>query len=159
MQGVSPVRSVFPCHQKMFIWSCKIRCWNSCPMPQVIQMEICPWLFGTFEKLLESWLDFPITAGHHDMPLDYERPIIGMFFHLRWFCLLRGFLFIECPSCEFLYCWTNSHIKMLYQKIFPLILLNTCPLRSLICSRLPRIGLDKLSPKAVYLKLGFPFFI
>ena len=47
--------------------------------------------------------------------------------------------------------------KLLYPKIFPLILLNTCPLRSPTCPRMTKNGPDNLSPKAVYLKLGFPF--
>ena len=103
------------CH-KVFVWSYKIHCWNSCPIPQVIQMESWPWLFGIFKRFLEPWLDCPRSAGHHATPLDYERPIIGMSFHLRWFCPLRGFLFIEYPLCEFLCCWTNSHMQIMVLK-------------------------------------------
>ena len=69
-----------PHYQKMFVWPYRICCWISCPIPQVTQMEICPWLFSTFERFLESWLDFPRSAGCHAMPLDYERPIIGNVF-------------------------------------------------------------------------------
>ena len=32
-------------------------------MPQVIQMEICPWLFNTFDRFFESWLDCHIWVG------------------------------------------------------------------------------------------------
>ena len=47
--------------------------------------------------------------------------------------------------------------KLLYPKIFPLIFLKTLQEKSSICSRLPKSGPDKISPKTVYLKLGFTF--
>ena len=46
----------------------------SCLMPQVIQMEVCLWLFGAFEGLLDSTA--PYQFRHHVMSLDYERPVI-----------------------------------------------------------------------------------
>ena len=63
-----------------FAWLYVICCWNSCLMPQVIQTEVWPWLFGIFERFLESWLDYPISAGYRSMPLDYEGRVIGNVF-------------------------------------------------------------------------------
>ena len=45
--------------------------------------------------------------------------------------------------------------KLLYPKIFPPIFLNKCQEKSPNCSRKFKSWPDKLSPKAVYLKLGF----
>ena len=47
--------------------------------------------------------------------------------------------------------------QQLYPKIFPPILINICSLRSSTCSRMPKSWPDKLSPKAMYIKLGFAF--
>ena len=43
-------------------------------MPQAIQMEICPWLFGTFGETA------PGVLRHHVMPRAYGRPVIGSVF-------------------------------------------------------------------------------
>ena len=45
--------------------------------------------------------------------------------------------------------------KLLYPKIYPLIFLNTCQVRSSNCSTKSKSGPDKPSPKTVYPKLGF----
>ena len=84
----------------------------SCSIPQVIQMEVCLWLFDTFEGFLESWLDFPqISLDTMSCLLIMKGLLLEMYFHFRWFCSLRGFTFIEYSSCEFLCCWTISHIQ------------------------------------------------
>ena len=43
-------------------------------MPQAIQMEICPWLFGTFRGTA------PCVFRHHVMPIAYGRLVIGSVF-------------------------------------------------------------------------------
>ena len=53
--------------------------------------------------------------------------------------------------------WSFHLCLMLYPKIFPPIFLNTFQVRSSNCSRKPKGWPDKLSPKAVYLILGFHF--
>ena len=53
-------------------WSCKIRSWNSCPMPQVSQAEIFPRLLGIWEIL---WIltGLPqMTDTDHVMPLGWK---------------------------------------------------------------------------------------
>ena len=43
-------------------------------MSQVFQMEICPWLSGTFGETA------PGVFKHQAMPLAYGRPVIGSVF-------------------------------------------------------------------------------
>ena len=94
----------------MFVWLYKVRCRNPRSMPQVIQMEICPWLFFTFGESAPGVLDIMSCS------LLVEDLLLEVSFSLRWFCPLRGCMFIEYPLCGFLCCQTISHMQTMLFK-------------------------------------------
>ena len=59
-------------------------------------MEICPWLFGIFERFSESWLDCPRW-----WKMIMYAPWSEVFFHLRWTFSLRKFLFTRYSHVNF----------------------------------------------------------
>ena len=70
-----------------------------------------PWIFGTFERFLEPDSTASRSVRHHVTPLIMKGLLLEMYFHLRLFYPLRGFLFIEYLSCEFLCCRTICHMQ------------------------------------------------
>ena len=85
-------------------------CWNI--RSNVIGPEWFKWKFVPgYSTLLRYSLNIDLTSPY---VLDNDHavpPWLEVFFHLRWFCPLRGFMFVEYSSCEFLCCQTNSHVQ------------------------------------------------
>ena len=93
----------------MFIWSYRIRCWNSCPIPQGIQMEICPWLFGIFDRFFESWLDCPRCVGQWSC----RAPWLWEICHWKHLSIWSDFVYWESFHSLDIRCVNFSIVKQL----------------------------------------------
>ena len=122
------MRSIFrlcPCSQGADNFHCKC-----CSMPENVFLIVCgPLLELMFNAPSDSDGGLPLAIRHFweipwiltrlppdqldtmSYPLIMNGLLLEMSFHLRWFCSLRGFQFIEYPLWKFLCCRTISHMQ------------------------------------------------